>query len=126
LSAIQRFFSGVTETGDQNESNLKTRYYRNQKREAIEALKGLPKQFSSFRLIHVDESRGEIMLECRNSLGFKHDLVVTVIDITPIQLAVDIHAALRAKFVDFGWNSKIIKTIYDYLDRHLTKELRNG
>jgi hypothetical protein len=126
LSAIQRFFSGVTETGDQNESNLKTRYYRNQKREAIEALKGLPKQFSSFHLIHVDESRGEIMLECRNSLGFKHDLVVTVIDITPIQLAVDIHAALRAKFVDFGWNSKIIKTIYDYLDRHLTKELRNG
>ena len=126
MSAIQRFFSGVTETGDQNESNLKTRYYRNQKREAIEALKGLPKQFSSFRLIHVDESRGEIMLECRNSLGFKHDLVVTVIDITPIQLAVDIHAALRAKFVDFGWNSKIIKTIYDYLDRHLTKELRNG
>jgi hypothetical protein len=126
LSAIQRFFSGVTETGDQNESNLKTRYYRNQKREAIEALKGLPKQFSSFRLIHVDESRGEIMLECRNSLGFKHDLVVTVIDITPIQLAVDIHAVLRAKFVDFGWNSKIIKTIYDYLDRHLTKELRNG
>ncbi|MGA9175067.1 MAG: DUF1499 domain-containing protein [Thermoactinomyces sp.] len=126
MSAIQRFFSGVTETGDRNESNLKTRYYRNQKREAIEALKGLPKQFSSFRLIHVDESRGEIMLECRNNLGFKHDLVVTVIDITPIQLAVDIHAALRAKFVDFGWNGKIIKTIYDYLDRHLTKELRNG
>jgi hypothetical protein len=126
LSAIQRFFSGVTETGDQQEPNLRTRYYRNQKWEAIEALKGLPGQFPSFRLIHVDESRGEVMLECRNGIGLKHDLVVTVIDITPLRTAVDIHAALRAKFVDFGWNGKIIRSIYQYLDRRLSKDLSNG
>ncbi|MFC7440579.1 hypothetical protein [Laceyella putida] len=125
MSKFQRFFSGVTETHDNaEEKELRTRYYRNRLRDAVEALKQIPNQKTGFHLVHVDEKRGEIMLEYKNGLGMKHDLVVTVYELTPIQLAVDVHAALRSRFVDLGWNVKAIGDIYEALDRQLTKDER--
>lgn len=124
MSKLQRFFSGVTETSDHaKEKELRTRYYRNRLTEAVEAIKQIiTQQPSCFQLVHVDERRGEIMLEYKNGLGLTHDLVVTIYELTPVQIAVDVHAALRSRFVDFGWNQKAIGILYEGLDRQLTRD----
>ncbi|TCW37645.1 hypothetical protein [Laceyella sacchari] len=125
MSKLQRFFSGVVETSDDAKENaLRTRYYRDRLSNAVAALKQIPAQASRFRLIHVDSTRGEVMLEYANGLGLKHDLVVTVIEVSPMRLAVDVHAALRARFVDMGWNVQAISIIYAMLDRQLAKDER--
>jgi len=117
--------SGVTETGDKAaEADLRTRYFRNRKKEAIEAIREFTRKWPQFRLIHVDEQRGEVMLETRNGIGLIHDFVVTVYEINPIKIAVDIHAALRAKFLDFGWNRKFIRLIFRHLENELQLETK--
>lgn len=120
---MKRFFSGITETGEHAaETDLKTHYYRARAAEAGERLLQLPKQNPSFKLIHYDQERGEVMFEYKNALGLTHDIVVTIFSITPIRSAVDIHAAIRGRIFDFGWNRKIVRLIYAHLNQTLTTE----
>ncbi|MDR6224995.1 hypothetical protein [Desmospora profundinema] len=122
MSGLERMISGVTGTGDHaRESDLKTRYYRGPLREVVERIRKLPSEDNRFRLVHVDEDRGEVMLEHRGVLGITHDVVVTPVAMTPLSIAVDVHAAIRGRMWDFGgWNRKLIRAIYTYLDRHLS------
>ncbi|MBA4493210.1 hypothetical protein ACFO25_06975 [Paenactinomyces guangxiensis] len=126
MSGMRRFFSGITETGDRApEDWLRSRYYRGRSLEAGDQLLQLPKQHPSFKFVHYDKERGEVMFEYRNPLGFTHDIVITIYEITPIRLAVDIHAAIRSRMFDFGWNRKIVGIIYSYLDQKLTKDTKS-
>lgn len=121
MSAFKRFFTGVIETGEEaKDERFRTRYYRGEQKKVVQEIAQLAKKSSDLRLVHMSESRGEVMLEYRSPLGFKHDLVVTVFAITPVQSAVDQHAALRARFVEFGFNAKLIDRIYKHLDQRFT------
>ncbi|WP_124727787.1 hypothetical protein [Staphylospora marina] len=116
MSAFRRFFSGVTETTDHApEPDLKTRYYRVQQRAVMEKISEIIDRLSGFRLVHLDRERGEATLECRNRLGLIHDVVITATRVSPVQTAVDIHAALRFG-VDPGLNRSIIRRIWAQLD----------
>lgn len=123
MSGMRRFLSGITETGERaEEADLRTHYYRARAVDAGERLLQLPKQNPSFKLIHYDKERGEVMFEYKNALGLTHDIVVTIYSISPIRSAVDIHAAVRGRIFDFGWNRKIVRMIYHHLDQALSKE----
>jgi hypothetical protein len=118
MSRWRRFFTGVTETGDRvPEPGLQTRYFRGQSREMSRYIAELPGRHPAFRLIHHDAERGEVMLEYQNPIGLKHDVVVTVFALSPVRMAVDVHAALRGRMVDLGWNHKLIQAIYDDLEQ---------
>ncbi|MDN4594850.1 hypothetical protein [Polycladomyces subterraneus] len=117
MSFLRRMFSGVTETGERDpDPELRTRYYRAPVKEVGETLEQLPARISSFRMVHHDRDRHEIMLEYRNPLGGKHDVVVTLFAVSPIRVAVDIHVATRGKMIDLGWNKKCVQAIYQHLD----------
>lgn len=122
MSGWGRMISGVAITKDRaKESDLKTRYYRGPKRDVLDQIRKLATEETIFRLVHVDEERGEVMLEYRGSLGITHDVVITSVAMTPMRIAVDVHAAIRGQLWDVGgWNRKLIGTIYRYLDRQLT------
>ncbi|PTM59428.1 hypothetical protein [Desmospora activa] len=122
MSGWGRMISGVTVTKDQSkEPDLKTRYYKGSLREVLERIRKLPAEETIFRLVHVDEERGEVMLEYRGTLGITHDVVITPVAMTPIRIAVDVHVAIRGQIWDVGgWNRNLVGKIYKYLDRHLT------
>lgn len=122
MSKFKRFFTGVTDTGEKaKDERFRTRYYRGEQRRVCQELVEFAKKEKDLQFVHLNENRGEVMVEYRNPLGFTHDLVVTVFAITPVQSAVDIHAAIRARFVDPGFNSKLINRIYTYLDRRFIR-----
>lgn len=117
MSFLRRMFSGVTETGErESDSDLRTRYYRAPVKKVGEALEQLPARRPSFRMVHHDRERHEIMLEYRNPLGGKHDVVVTLFAMSPVRVAVDIHVATRGNMIDLGWNKKCIQAVYQHLD----------
>lgn len=121
MSAFKRFFSGVTDTGEKaKEERFRTRFYRGEQKKVCHEVVTFAKNERDLKVVHVNDSRGEVMIEYRNPLGIMHDLVVTVYAVTPVQSAVDMHAAVRSRFVDPGFNSKLISRIYNYLDRELT------
>lgn len=122
MSAFKRFFTGVTDTGEKaKEERFRTRYYRGERRKVCDAVVQFAKKGKGLKVVHVNDNRGEVMIEYRDALGFTHDLVVTVFAVTPVQSAVDMHAAMRSRFVDFGFNPKLISSVYNYLDRQLTR-----
>lgn len=121
MSAFRRFFTGMTDTGEETkDTRFRTRYYRGEHKKVCQELVAFAKKEKNFQLVHVNNDRGEIMMEYRDPLGMKHDIVITVFAVTPVQSAVDQHVALRSRFVDLGFNSRIIARVYDHLDRQLT------
>jgi hypothetical protein len=128
MSVLDRIITGITATGDRvKEPDLRTRYYRGPLREVVEQIRKLPTEDSRFHLIHVDEDRGEVMVEHRGAMGITHDLVITPVAMTPLSIAVDVHAAIRGRMWDFGGkNRKLIQAIYTYLDKHLTSASGSG
>lgn len=121
MSALRRFFTGVIETGEETkDERFRTRYYRGEQKKVVQEIAQFAHKSPDLQLVHTNENRGEVMVEYRSPLGFKHDLVVTVFAITPVQSAVDQHAALRARFVEFGFNAKLIDRIYKHLDQRFT------
>lgn len=121
MSAFKRFFTGVTDTGEEaKEERFRTRYYRGEQRKVCNTVVEFVNKEKDLHLVHANDNRGEVMIEYRDPLGMKHDLVVTVFSVTPVQSAVDMHAALRGRFVDLGFNPKLIDRVYNHLDRQLT------
>lgn len=126
MSAFRRFFTGVTDTGENvKEEHLRTRYYRGEQKKVCQEVVQFAREAKDVQFVHVNENRGEVMMEYRDPLGLKHDIVVTVYAITPVQSAVDLHVALRSRFVDLGFNPKLVARVYHYLDRKLTPLERN-
>lgn len=122
MSAFKRFFTGVTDTSENaKDERLRTRYYRGEQRKVCQIVADFVKREKDLKLVHVNDNRGEIMVEYRDSIGFIHDLVVTVFAVTPVQSAVDIHTAMRSRMFDFGFNVRLINRIYKYLDNQLTQ-----
>jgi hypothetical protein len=114
----------VTETADNHpESELRTRYFRARADDVVNHLEELGRQ-KPFCLVHVDRLRHEVMLEWKNGLGLMHDVVVTVYELSPLRVAVDIHAAIRSKVMDWGWNRKIVNAVYRHLEQKWTPEER--
>lgn len=122
MSKFKRFISGVTETGEKaKEKRFKTRYYRVEQKKAINEIVNYAKREKDLSLQHVSENRGEIMVEYQSPIGLKYDLVLTIFPVTPVQSAVDMHAAVRARIVDLGFNGKLIDRVYNHLDKQFTK-----
>lgn len=118
MSAFKRFLTGVTDTGEnEKDERLRTRFFRSEQKKVCREVVAWVKKGKNMRLLHTSEERGEIMFEYRNSLGLKHDVVVTVYAVTPVQSAVDVHAALRHPFVDFGYNANLIGRLYQHLEQ---------
>ncbi|WP_054949384.1 hypothetical protein [Numidum massiliense] len=121
MSAFKRFFSGVTDTGDKvRDKRFRTRYYRAERKKVCSELAKFFQREKDIELVHESLERGEIMIEYRNGIGMTHDLVVTVLPVTPVQASVDMHAAVRSRFFDFGTNGKMITRIYRFLDKQFT------
>lgn len=118
MSAFKRFLTGVTDTGEkEKDERLRTRFFRSEQKKVCREVVAWVERAKNMRLLHTSEERGEVMFEYRNPLGLKHDVVVTVYAVTPVQSAVDVHAALRHTFVDFGYNANLIGRLYQYLEK---------
>lgn len=121
MARLTDLFSSSAETGEQpKQAKLKTRYYRNDQKQIVDAVESIGKQLSGFKLIHKNQSETEITFMNRSG-PFTLDVVVTVFRITPIQFAIDIYSASRSRLPDFGASEKTILKIYDYLDSKLTR-----
>lgn len=121
MSAFRRFFTGITDTGeDARDERLRTRYYRADQKKVCREIVAFANKEKALHLVHVNDKHGEITMEYQDPLGMKRDVVATVFAVTPVQSAVDLHVALRSRFVDIGFNVKLVARLYGHLDRQLT------
>jgi uncharacterized protein (DUF1499 family) len=100
---------------------LRSRLYKHKKNETMEMVIATLQKMPGFKLLHVEEEVGEILLETRSVFGRPMDVTVTVIAENPIRTFVDVYSASRWSFGDFGANRRVIIKLFEQFDRKLNQ-----
>lgn len=100
---------------------LRSRLYKHKKGDTLEIVIATLKKMPGFKVVHVEDEVGEILLETRSAFGRPMDVTVTVIPENPIRTYVDVYSASRWSFGDFGANRRVIIKIFAELDRKLNQ-----
>jgi len=111
--SIKNFFSNTCETRElHRDSSLRTNYYRNNFNQVLNALNEIANELH-LEVKNVDKIHKEIYL-----LGSGYDIIVTLSEITPIEIGVDLKLNW---FSGFGYNrpKKKVLEIYAKLKEKL-------
>jgi len=111
--AISSFFRPSEETRElHSDAQLRTRYYRNSFKDCLSVIEKLASHLK-LDVRDVNEKHGEIYL-----LGNGYDVIMTVIQVTPIESGVDMKINYFS-FIGLGRPQKKVMEIYRYLDSQL-------
>lgn len=111
--SFTEFFHTTCETRELHSAKeLRTRYYRNNFKQCLEALKQLAKQ-DELDLKNVNEAHGEVYL-----LGNGFDCIVTMIQVTPIETSIDFKINYFST-IGLGRPKKKAIYFYQFLDKAL-------
>ncbi|HEY4601099.1 MAG TPA: cytosolic protein [Cerasibacillus sp.] len=118
--SLKKIFSKHSETHDQHKNKeLKTRYYKTTSKEALNILKNICQQTLQATIHAISEERGELSISIINE-GKKAFVVASVVMVQPYQTAIDFTVTTETAFpFDFGYSTKVIKSLYDALDQRL-------
>jgi|GEM_PF-609411 len=107
------FFSNNAETNEKNSNqHLQSRYYRNSYSQIKNSILNYAKE-KKLNPTNIDDIHKEILLQGKN-----YHLIITILQITPLETSVDIKVEYYAIF---GYNRPIkrIVEIQEYLDKKL-------
>lgn len=107
--SFESFFSNTCETRElHREPELRTNYYRNNFAQVIEAFQVIAKE-QYMEIKNINKTHKEIYL-----LGDGYDIIVTLVEITPVEIGVDFKVNW---FTGFGFNrpKKKVGLIYSRL-----------
>lgn len=108
------------QTGDKaKDPQLKSHFYKLSKEKAWEEVVSTLKKMQGYKILHEVQSVGEIVVEKRTAFGRTMDITVSVINVNPVNSAVDIYSASRGSLGDLGSNYRVILDIYRTLDKKL-------
>ncbi|WP_281886064.1 DUF1499 domain-containing protein [Paenibacillus sp. YYML68] len=108
-------------TGDKaKDPQLKTRYYKLSKEQAMDEVVNMIKKLSGYKLLHEVRSVGEIVLEKRTITGRTQDITITLFGINPVKTAIDIYSASRGSLGDLGSNYRTILDLIKHIDKRLS------
>ncbi|ANF96375.1 DUF1499 domain-containing protein [Paenibacillus bovis] len=109
-------------TGDRaKDPEMKTRYYNLSRERAWEEVSSTLKKIPGYKVLHEVASVGEITLERRSGLGRVMDITVSIISVSPVRTAIDIHSASRGSLGDLGANYRNIITLFNSLEKKLSQ-----
>jgi hypothetical protein len=108
--SFSSFFRTTCETRElHSDVELRTRYYRNNFDQCLEALKKLATQ-TSMEIRDVNKTHGEVYL-----IGNGYDCIVTISQINPIEAGIDLKINFFSTF-GFGRPQKRAIAIYKFLN----------
>lgn len=111
--SISTFFSPTCETRELHaDAELRTRYYRNNFKQCLEAVQTLQTMLS-FQVQNVDETHGEVYL-----LGNGYEVILTITQVNPIETGIDMKINLFGA-IGFGKPKKKAIQFYQEFDRLL-------
>jgi len=114
---ITGLWKNKEETSERSKDpQLRTRYYKERYDKLIPKVLDVINQQTPWKVVHVDKERCELMLEASHLLG-KHDIVITVFNISPIKSAIDIVSAKRGSLGDLGASYHNITTFFQLLHK---------
>jgi hypothetical protein len=127
---LGRILKGIIQstesTGDRKmDPWLKTRYYKATKDKIWTEVLSSIETMEGMRMIHQSKSLGEISITSKGLLR-SYDITITIVALTPLNIAVDIHSALRGAGGDFGGSYFHIVRIQKKLDQALATLQING
>lgn len=99
---------------------LKSHYYRLSKDRAWDEVSSILKKMKGYRVLHEVQNIGEIIMEKKTATGRTMDITIQIVNISPVNSAVDIYSASRGSLGDLGSNYRTIQEIYEALDRKLS------
>ncbi|WP_458119360.1 DUF1499 domain-containing protein [Paenibacillus sp. Z6-24] len=109
-------------TGDRaKDPQMKTRYYNLSRERAWEEVSSTLKKIPGYKVLYEVASVGEITLERRSKLGRVMDITVSIIAVSPVRTAIDIHSASRGSLGDLGANYRNILTLFNSLEKKLSQ-----
>ncbi|GGA81820.1 cytosolic protein [Ornithinibacillus halotolerans] len=116
---LSRFLNNQAVTSDNHwDKELKTHYYKTTKEKGLAKLEEMIRGNQNFKIHSVSESHGEISF--RIVKGKKAFIIATVIMVRPYQTAIDFTVTSESAFpYDFGYSSKVVKQLYNRLDKEL-------
>jgi hypothetical protein len=101
---------------------LRTKYYKMNKAKMLETVQNvLKRKFSTWRITHVDQERGEITIEKRQGFGI-YDIVITVYGISSIRSAIDMVVTKRGSLGDLGFAYRTILAFFATLHQEVQPE----
>jgi hypothetical protein len=116
---LSRFFYNQAETSEKHwDKELQTHYYKTTKDKGLAKLEDLIKRSSIYKINSVSTEHGEISFQIVK--GKKAFVIGTVIMVRPYQTAIDFTVSSETALpFDFGYSSKLIKQLYEMLDKEL-------
>ncbi|NEW03488.1 cytosolic protein [Bacillus megaterium] len=120
VQAVKSLFSNHVETSDyHSDSTLKTHYYKTTAGNAFKQVHEMLKHMQGIEILAAYEERGEISLNVVK--GRKAFVVITIINVRPLETAIDFSATTESKVVpvDFGFSKELVRTLYKSFDQKL-------
>jgi hypothetical protein len=118
MGKLKSYFTNHNETRDNHQDEtMRSHYYKTTQKKALEAVKEILEQMDGYSITSISEERGEMSVK-----GKKVFMVVTVIGVRPFETSVDFSVTTNTVLIpiDFGYSQKVIKGLYENLDRKLT------
>lgn len=117
---ISRLLRNGQETSEKHiNPKFRTRYYRERRAKMIDITQQTIKsKLPRWKVLHVDSSRGEIIVEKRQVAGMS-DIVISVYEVSPIRSAIDVASSLRNLPGDFGTSHTNIIEFFNVLNREV-------
>lgn len=113
-------FTNRTETREKHKlKELRTRYYKIMKPQAIRVLSDLLDADQRIELLDVSEERGEIIAQIKKPR--RAFMVASVITVHPYRTAIDFTITTETMIlpIDFGYSKKQVLQLYQKLDRQM-------
>jgi hypothetical protein len=120
VQAVKSLFSNHVETSDHHsDPTLKTHYYKTTAGNAFKQVHEMLKHMQGIEILAAYEERGEISLNVVK--GRKAFVVITIINVRPLETAIDFSATTESKVVpvDFGFSKELVRTLYKSFDQKL-------
>ncbi|MCH1627299.1 cytosolic protein [Fredinandcohnia quinoae] len=118
---FQMLTTSHSETSDNHwDELLKSHYYKSTNKKTIDAVKSVIEGLDGYHITSISEERGEMSVSVKKRK--KAFVVVTIISVRPFETAVDFAVSTDTKVLptDFGFSRKVIKELYENLDKALT------
>jgi len=104
--SLKTFFANTVETRElHRDPQLRTNYYRNNFTQVVDALKMLAEE-DHLEVKNIDKVHKEIYM-----LGSGYDIIVTLSEITPVEIGIDFKVNW---YSGFGYNKPKKKVLYYY------------
>ncbi len=120
---FKRIFKGLIRSHEQSDERaidpvLKTRHYKVMKDKAWDEIMAVMNTLPGFHFCFEMKKSGELVYMKKTATGRIQDITLTVTKTGSIQTAVDIYSASRGIFGDLGSNYRVVRQIFQALDKH--------